>query len=151
LDTQDFSFEHAGEDYRAAGEVTSEQMGDLSQNFVVAGHAPSLPPGEEKPYYIHAADAKPIEALPMEAKPIEAMPMPAEKRAAFEVALQMAETPEEKTSLLQWAAAGGETAFRFTTLSAKTGAEMFFSPVRAARDCAAVRPLLPVLILLASL
>jgi hypothetical protein len=107
-------------------------MGELAQNFVVEGHAPSLPPGEEKPYYIHAADAKSIEAKPMEAKPIEAMPMPAEKRAAFEVALQVAETPEEKTSLLDWAAAGAETAFRFTTLSAKTGFDMFFSPVRTA-------------------
>eukprot|EP00962_Isochrysis_galbana_P061649 scaffold41671_cov275-Isochrysis_galbana.AAC.1 len=56
--------------------------------------------------------------------------MAAEKRAAFDLALQMAETPAEKTSLLQWAAAGGETAFRFTTLSAKTGADMFFNPVR---------------------
>eukprot|EP00962_Isochrysis_galbana_P046193 scaffold18488_cov88-Isochrysis_galbana.AAC.1 len=45
-----------------------------------------------------------------------------------------AEGAAEKTSLLQWAAAGGETAFRFTTLSAKTGAEMFFSPVRRDRS-----------------
>eukprot|EP00967_Tisochrysis_lutea_P044093 scaffold53369_cov16-Tisochrysis_lutea.AAC.1 len=36
--------------------------------------------------------------------------------------------PSEKTSLLQWAAAGGETAFRFTWLSAKTGAQLFFDP-----------------------
>jgi hypothetical protein len=43
-----------------------------------------------------------------------------------------AEGAAEKTSLVQWAAAGGETAFRFTTLSAKTGGEMFFSPVRRA-------------------
>jgi len=88
-------------------------MGELAENFVIENNSPSPPPGEHKPYFVHA---------------IKAEPMAAEKRAAFDLALQMAETPAEKTSLLQWAAAGGETAFRFTTLSAKTGADMFFNP-----------------------
>jgi hypothetical protein len=95
-------------------------MGELAENFVVESHAPSSPPGQEKPYFVHA---------------LKAEPMPAEKRAAFDLALEMAETPEEKTSLLQWAAAGAETAFRFTALSAKTGADMFFNPVLAAEFC----------------
>jgi len=109
----DFTFEHAGEEYAQAGQVTQQQMGELGENFGTEHHAPSLPPGEERPYLVHA---------------LQAEPLPKEKRAALDQALAMAKTPAEKTSLLQWAAAGGETAFRFTTLSAKTGADMFFNP-----------------------
>jgi len=109
----EFTFEHAGKEYASAGAVTSEQMVDLGEHFVIEVNAPSSPPGYEKPYLVHS---------------LKAESMPAEKRAAFDKALQLAATPDEKTSLLMWAAAGGETAFRFTTLSAKTGAEMFFSP-----------------------
>ena len=51
---QDFTFEHAGEEYAQAGQVTQQQMFELGENFGTEHHAPSMPPGQERPYFIHA-------------------------------------------------------------------------------------------------